>query len=687
MRLILALFPAMALAMPAASQAAMFRCKDANGAVSFQQQPCAGSATQSVVTPSDPAPPQSGPRTRSEDPRRRPKLSPRERSSSVGASGDVARWPIGPPPGCRLPWSALPERIEVLAATSYGQSRSTGFPIDQSGSEAQIIDVVVNAPGRSVALMLGFTLPTIWNVKWTEGTDIRAVWTSGPTRNVVAGLPRSVPVLATVRDDKPSPCGTFVWGGQNFEAADKLAMMAFGRPALRRFRATGTQLGIVLEGVNDKPPPPFVIGDPYPAGGKTRSSGDVLPASFRDPLGERVGTAGVRALVRAGTIRPARRFEYTQWIQGWLARQDVPPIDDPSTDALGANDELASTFVVNRAMELPALLSGGHSATFIVPAGVPVPEGELGHSAVLDVERLTCMGVRCPDVVKGAAAIANRPLPKPDCRWPWTQPVSRVYAVAGGAGVSTGMSLPGTDKSATFMDVIVNAPGQDVALMLAVYGPRVWNVRWTRGTRIAAVYASGYELRPVVRGLRPGTPLLATASRPAEACPAFLVTRETLTWINPFARAAFGKAADLAVLSGPVDRVYVGPRPADETLLEGGAGGDLSDVLTGGIASPVTVALNEAVARGVLRRATRLEEIEYGNAWRRMKKLSPAFKVVPSDSAEVLDAFVVLKPFEFPGGIADSVHAGTRFIVPRGVKPPTGDRRGVAVLDWNTLPQ
>ena len=491
MRLLLALSGAMTLAVPVAAQAAMYRCTDASGAVSFQQQPCAGSATQSVVTPSDPSPPQSGSTTRSEDPRRRPRLSPRERSSSAGGPGDAARSPIGLPPGCRLPWSALPERVEVFAATTYGQSRSAGFPIDQSGTEAQIIDTVVNAPGRSVALMLGSTVPTIWNLKWTEGTDIRAVWTSGPVRNVVAGLPRSVPVLATVRDDKPSPCGTFVWYGEKFEAADSLAMMAFGRPVSRRHRAIGTQLGIVLEGVNDKPPPPFVIGDPYPAGGKTLSSADVVPASFRDPLGESVGTAGLRALVTAGAMRPARRFEYTRWIQNWLARQDVPPIEDPMTDALSPNTELASTFVVNRALKLPARLQGGHSATFIVPAGVPVPDGDPGHSVILDANTMSCLGVRCPEEIRGAGASASRPSAKAECGWPWKQPVSRVYAVAGGAGVSTGMTLPGSEKSATVMDVIVNAPGQDVALMLAVYGPRVWNVRWTRGTRIAAVYASG----------------------------------------------------------------------------------------------------------------------------------------------------------------------------------------------------
>lgn len=600
---------------------------------------------------------------------------------------------FNPPPGCRLPWTTLPENTEVFAATSLGASRPAGFAIDQSGSEAQIIEAIVNAPGRSVALMLSYTVPTIWQLRWTPGTDIQAVWVSGAERNVVAGLPRGVPVLETVRKDT-SACGSFVWYRDNFEQADALANMAFGRPVSQRFKSVGTQLGIVLEGVNDRPPPPFVIGAPLAPGAKTLSSNDNPPASFVDPLGERVGTAGLRALVKAGALRTARRAEYTEWLQRWRAKQDVPPVEDSATAAMKGSDELASTFVVNRALKLPARLHGAHAATFIVPVGIPLPEGDLGHSTVLDMNTLTCRGSSCPPEVSGAersttsagaAAVAN-------CRWPWTgtTPPSRVYALAGGSGRPTGMRLAGSQDEATVLDVVVNAPGQDVALMLAVAEPRIWNVRWSPGTRITAAYLSSRS-QAAVRGLGPATPVLSTSSFAPDACPSFVVARETLTQINPLARAAFGKAADAVILGntpgGPIGHVRIGPPLADGTALEGGVSSAHRDALTGGVTSPVTVALNDAVARGVLRRATQAEELEYGNAWRRTQGLAPAWQVSTADARELFDAYVVLKPFQIPSGINDSPHRASRFIVPRGVPAPTGDRRGVVVMDWNLLPQ
>lgn len=71
---------------------------------------------------------------------------------------------------------------------------------------------------------------------------------------------------------------------------------------------------------------------------------------------------------------------------------DTPPVAGAN---VLATREIHNGYVVLKEFAMPAGLYGAHSATFIVPKGVPVPTGKLGHSRVLDYNAMQCTGALC----------------------------------------------------------------------------------------------------------------------------------------------------------------------------------------------------------------------------------------------------------------------------------------------------
>ena len=118
----------------------------------------------------------------------------------------------------------------------------------------------------------------------------------------------------------------------------------------------------------------------------------------------------------------------------------------------------------------------------------------------------------------------------------------------------------------------------------------------------------------------------------------------------------------------------------------GGVAGDHRDVLTGGVVNPLIVAVNDALTKGVLRPATMGESSAHANAWRKSKGLPPVKTWSTDDPREEYRVYVVLKPFVIPPDLKPLQKIDARFIVPRGVNPPTGDLTDIGLHDWNRLP-
>ncbi|MEO8332728.1 MAG: hypothetical protein ABI479_09865 [Gallionella sp.] len=296
---------------------------------------------------------------------------------------------------CGFPEISFPEDTVVLGAGGLG-GKEISFQIDQSGNLATQIDVAVNFPEKPVALMLGASVPTIWNIGWTSGTRIVAVFASGYERQRVAGLPAATPILVSSTVDK-GPCNTGKFSSETFHLYDsfiasfkygqitdtaqatneqKLSQILFARPIAKIFS--------VPDGAGN-----VVMGSPMNSTQRLMTSSSTPPESFHDKTAPLAGQAGLDQAVRQKTLRRATLKDATKWINALkkkYAIQNRPSPDIPP--------DLYNAYVVLKEFTYPPGLYGGHSATFYIPKGVPKPKGDYGHSKIYDLNSISldCRG-------------------------------------------------------------------------------------------------------------------------------------------------------------------------------------------------------------------------------------------------------------------------------------------------------
>jgi len=140
-----------------------------------------------------------------------------------------------------------------------------------------------------------------------------------------------------------------------------------------------------------------LIGESMPAGATLVRSADITPESFHDKSAPMAGPEGVEDAVRKGLLRKATAADAEAWVDAVIQnspQRDLPPVAGqgvPRPPKLS----LYKAYVVLKTFIYPAGLYGGNSATFLIPKGVPIPEGNPGHSAVYDFNTLKCQGALC----------------------------------------------------------------------------------------------------------------------------------------------------------------------------------------------------------------------------------------------------------------------------------------------------
>lgn len=283
-------------------------------------------------------------------------------------------------PVCELPGLELPADTLVYAAGNYG-GRELDVQIDQSGHQTTQFDVLVNSPNRPVVLLLGAYEPSIWNIGWTEGSDILAVLAVGYHRQVVAGLPAQTPLRTSSYEDK-GPCGYLYIDDEHRSQLNPLAQRVFKR-----------NVDLVYQIRNGA----MVLGEPLPKDAVQLTSADSPPDSFVDTSLPKAGPAGLAEAVEKGLMRPADGNDIAAWQAIVAAKQSkrgeaLPPMATPSEPA---QLFVHNGYVLLKAQRLPAGLYGTHLATFFLPKGVSYPEGELGHSTLYDFNTESCRGASC----------------------------------------------------------------------------------------------------------------------------------------------------------------------------------------------------------------------------------------------------------------------------------------------------
>ena len=142
----------------------------------------------------------------------------------------------------------------------------------------------------------------------------------------------------------------------------------------------------------------------------------------------------------------------------------------------------------------------------------------------------------------------------------------RVYAAVGYGGRELQFQIDQSGQQATQFDVAVNSPGRPVALLLGAYEPTIWNISWTKGTRIVAVLVSGYH-RQAVAGLGRRVPLLNSSYEDEGPCEHVYEGDNRNAALNPLSRSLFKKPVDLVFPGDKIGRIVVGDPLAVDTRL------------------------------------------------------------------------------------------------------------------------
>lgn len=268
-----------------------------------------------------------------------------------------------------------------------------------------------------------------------------------------------------------------------------------------------------------------------------------------------------------------------------------------------------------------------------------------------------------------------------------------VYGAGAYAGKRLGKQIDDSGHDATSMKIVVNETKRPVALVLGAYEPTVWNIKFTKGTKIHAVMLSGYH-QQVITGLPKDTPLLVSTFQNREKnpdCGYVYFSEDQVKKLNPLSRKLFNKPADMfypardgvAVIGTEVynvaDLIDMPEEPVAFTQKD--------EVLSG------KMGLQAAIDKGLIRQANPSDNEAWLDALEKEKKKIPDFDVPPVAGKTVRDylprisispdAYVVLKDFVYPSGLYGG-HSAI-FIIPKGVKRPSGDPGHSSVYDMNDL--
>lgn len=458
-----------------------------------------------------------------------------------------------------------------------GTARTVDYKKGNTTFHAEQMDVTVNHTEKPVVLFLHYSNPVIWNINWTSGTRIMAVFICGISLQATAGIDPSVPVrinsncqLALV--DK-SDTSTIT------ELLNSISTTVFDRKPDAFYTAEAGKV---------------TAGKPLPPGMKLLTCKSNPPVTYYDskpPLSwqiypfERYAAdlaKQPRAIVensiddaiKKGLMRKATEADVKEWEKGLerqIQRRLIPKdrvIDMTHSFEPNIRDDFGNirpnAFVILKPMSLPA---GNYSLNLIIPKGIPVPKNIPHSTRVFDFNALDNPS---NDSLVDIAIRKNSRLAELDNRlikafrnasiyYPgsicdfandqirWEQDVrnvckdeiclkqayeKRLNAIREELDQNTlepdfdGLYLPkeavvfaagGHNTIGNTLDVTVNYPKKPVVLILASSNPLTWTIHPKPKTHIAAVLVSG-NAGHKVRGLGSGTVVFDCSKKGYETC-------------------------------------------------------------------------------------------------------------------------------------------------------------------------
>jgi hypothetical protein len=288
-------------------------------------------------------------------------------------------WIAAAPPGpffgdvpkleSRCRFKDLPPNFEYDAVGIYKGVR-TDVPKDPRFKGAKFVGAVtvrVTTTRQPVVLLLTSYESTVWNIEAARGAEIVGIAFSGYKPSMVQGeIPEAVKPIGLTPDASCSHQG-YSYGsahsGADFRRLQGLAIAL-----------AGTRLS-TFQGINDpsqvKGVPPFIVGP----GATHLSDLSTIRAGLQrhSPFGP--ANEGIDKLIAQGALRAATGDEIFAWKSA-----------DPELAAYGLVREGEADYTILKPFTFPEGMYGAGSATFILPKGVPMPSGDIGHNTVLKMD-------------------------------------------------------------------------------------------------------------------------------------------------------------------------------------------------------------------------------------------------------------------------------------------------------------
>lgn len=285
----------------------------------------------------------------------------------------------------------LPENFVVYGGSGYTRGDKLPYPIDNSGDVATEIDVAVNSPSQPVVLLLGAYEPTVWDIHWTENTDILAAVAYGGHRQGVAGLPGDIPISINIYTECVGNDSLFTNLDEKY-TLNQLSEELFNKP-LEQNIFTNDTVGLIF-------------GESIEEGSNLVSSDDTPVKSFFVPDAPRVGDDGIEDALKKGILRPTTTEDLVAWVEAYIenresssqgsyfsSAQEREAYKAKTITMLEEEQDSGDSYVVLGDFTYPSGLYTTYKF-FFVPEDVPQPSGEVGHSSVQDLTG-KCLSLLC----------------------------------------------------------------------------------------------------------------------------------------------------------------------------------------------------------------------------------------------------------------------------------------------------
>ena len=257
----------------------------------------------------------------------------------------------------------LPDNFVVHAAAGDSDRGLLPYPIEANGNAATQMSIVVNSPSYPVVLMLGAYESHVWNIQWTEGTEILGVLVSGFSHQAIAGLPHETPVVLST-EENGKQCGYFSSAPDDNDVIDRISGKIFGQKTETISYSNGSITP---------------VGMPLLENERLLHSDDLTVESYLDYGAPRIGSLGIEDALKKGTLRRATEKD----IEAFAAIF-------PKLKSYIISEE--ETYVVSDGFVYPA---GLNFEFFLIPKGVSEPQSTPDGGFVFDAERMKCPEFMC----------------------------------------------------------------------------------------------------------------------------------------------------------------------------------------------------------------------------------------------------------------------------------------------------